>query len=83
MIPDPFYFKDMRLILSFQENYLDQGKKLIELLQEMVSKFQWADVVEILEKVQYLLPVFRRKKRVTITREDIDIKWVSELGLTE
>ena len=52
MIPDPFYFKDMRLILSFQENYLDQGKKLIELLQEMVSKFQWADVVGILEKVQ-------------------------------
>ena len=46
----------------------DQGKRLLELLQEMVTQFNWTDVVEILKKVRNLLPVFRRKKRVTISK---------------
>lgn len=33
VIPDCFCFKDTQLILLFQENQLDEGNKLLELLQ--------------------------------------------------
>lgn len=49
-------------------------KKLVLLVQKLVSQFQWADVVKVVPTFKDHLPVFRRNKKLTVSKEMIDIK---------